>query len=171
MDSDRRISGNEPQSIKLGRAWVFLAIAVAVHVTDETLTGFLSVYNPTVLALRARFAFVPLLTFSFGLWLSGLIAGIVLMLLVAPVVFRGSIWIRPVFYILAVIMVINALGHITGTILGHTVNSVRFPRPMPGFYSSPLLLAASLYALFRLRRASPRPIKQSGVSFQQNRIC
>lgn len=56
------------------------------------------------------------------------------------------------FYFLAVIMLLNGLGHTTGTILGRTVSSVRFPRPMPGFYSSPLLLATSVYAFMQLRR-------------------
>lgn len=35
-----------------GRAWLALAGALAVHVADEALTGFLAVYNPAVLALR-----------------------------------------------------------------------------------------------------------------------
>ena len=34
----------------LGRAWIALWVALAVHVFDESVTGFLSVYNPTVLA-------------------------------------------------------------------------------------------------------------------------
>jgi len=64
---------------KLGIAWVALCLAFALHIVDEASTGFLSVYNPTVLAMRERAA-----------------------------------------------------------------------RPMPGFYSSPGLLAASIYKLFRL---------------------
>ena len=38
----------------LGIAWVLMWVALAVHVIDEALTGFLLVYNPTVLALRAE---------------------------------------------------------------------------------------------------------------------
>jgi hypothetical protein len=59
---------------------------------------------------------------------------------------------QPVFYVFAVIMFLNGSGHTAGTILGHTVSSVRFPRPMSGFYSSPLLFATSVYALLRLKR-------------------
>jgi hypothetical protein len=70
----------------------------------------------------------------------------------SPFVFRGSRWIWPLFYLFAVILFFNGLGHTAGTILGHTVSSVRFPRPMPGFYSSPLLLATSVYAWVQLRR-------------------
>lgn len=34
-------------------------VALAVHVADEALTGFLSVHDPTILALRARYGFWP----------------------------------------------------------------------------------------------------------------
>jgi hypothetical protein len=37
-----------------GWSWFALTVAFALHVTDEASTGFLSVYNPTVTALRAR---------------------------------------------------------------------------------------------------------------------
>jgi hypothetical protein len=57
---------------------------------------------------------------------------------------------RPLGFIFAVIMLANGLGHIVGTIFGRTVASICFPRPMPGFYSSPFLLAASLYLLCEL---------------------
>ena len=91
-------------------------------------------------------------TFEFREWLTGLIVAVVVFLALSPFVFRGSRWIRPVFYVFAVIMLFNGLGHTAGTILGHTVSSVRFPRPMPGFYSSPLLLGTSVYGLVQLRR-------------------
>ena len=42
-------------TLRYGRAWVALAAALAVHVTDEALTNFLAVYNPTVRAIRGRF--------------------------------------------------------------------------------------------------------------------
>src|SRR5438552_10327882 len=38
-----------------GFAWAALCVAFAIHVTDEALTDFLSVYNPAVRAIRARF--------------------------------------------------------------------------------------------------------------------
>jgi hypothetical protein len=37
-----------------GLAWLFLCVAFCAHVADEALTGFLDVYNPTVLAVRAQ---------------------------------------------------------------------------------------------------------------------
>jgi hypothetical protein len=128
-------------------------LALAVHVTDEALTGFLSVYNPTVAALRARFGFWPMPTFEFREWLTGLITLIVLLAALTPFAFRNAPWIRPVLYFCAIVIgILNALGHTLGTIFGQTVSTVRFPRPAPGFYSSPLLLVAAMYALVQLRR-------------------
>jgi hypothetical protein len=46
------------------------------------------------------------------------------------------------------------MGHTIFTVLGQTVPSVRFPRPAPGFYSSPFLLITSIYLLVRLRASS-----------------
>jgi len=133
-------------------AWILLCLALAAHVTDEASTGFLNVYNPTVVALRSRLGFWPMPTFEFREWLTGLIVAVLVLLALSPFVFRGSRWIRPLFYFLAVAMFANGLAHTAGTIFGRTVSSVHFARPMPGFYSSPLLLAASVYALIQLSR-------------------
>ena len=128
-------------------------VALALHVTDEALTGFLSVYNPTVLALRAQFGFWPMPTFEFREWLTGLILGVVLLVTLSRFAFRNVRWIRPLFYFCAVVTgVLNALGHTIATILGHTVSTVRFPRPAPGFYSSPFLFLGSLWLMELLRR-------------------
>ena len=80
---------------KLGIAWVLVCLALAAHVTDEAFTGFLSVYNPTVLALRAKLGFWPMPTFEFREWLTGLIVAVLLLLALSPFVFRGARWIRP----------------------------------------------------------------------------
>src|SRR5439155_13684259 len=45
---------------RFGVAWVVLCVALSVHVADEALTDFLSVYNPAVRAIRSRFPFLPL---------------------------------------------------------------------------------------------------------------
>lgn len=157
MSSADTVPAAQPttSSTKLGIAWVLLCLATAVHVTDEALTGFLSVYNPTVLALRVELGFWPMTTFEFRDWLTGLVLGVIVLLGLSPLVFGGSRRIRPFFYFFAIIMVLNGLGHTAGTIFGQTVSSIRFPRPMPGFYSSPLLLPAAIYALVQLRRTRP----------------
>ena len=145
-------------AFRLGLAWVMMWMALALHVADEALTGFLSVYNPTVLALRAQFGFWPMPTFEFREWLTGLILGIILLATLSRFAFQNVRWIRPIFYGCAVVTgVLNALGHTIATILGHTVGTVRFPRPAPGFYSSPLLLIVSIYALVQLGRTRHQP--------------
>ncbi|MGH9778013.1 MAG: hypothetical protein ACRD5I_06345 [Candidatus Acidiferrales bacterium] len=143
---------NTPAATRLGRAWVLFCAAIALHVLDEALTGFLGVYNPTVLALRERWSWFPMPVFEFGDWLAGLIVGIVLLLSLSVVVYSGAGWIRPVAYFLAALMILNGLGHTLGTVFGRTVESVRFARPMPGFYSSPFLIAAAVYLLWQLRK-------------------
>jgi hypothetical protein len=141
-------------SRRLGIAWVLLVLALALHVTDEALTGFLSVYNPTVLAMRRNTGWFPMPVFTFDIWLAGLVSAVIVLLLPSRFVFRGDRWIRPLGYFFAILMIANGLGHTAGTILGRTLASVRFPRPMPGFYSSPFLLAASVYLLIQLRLTS-----------------
>jgi hypothetical protein len=122
---------------RFGYAWIFLAAALALHVTDEAMTDFLSVYNPIVRAIRERLPFLPIPTFTFGVWLTGLCIGILLLFCLSPLAFRGSrvlIWIA---IPLSVIMFGNGLLHIAG--------SFYFGQLMPGVYSSPLLLLASAW--------------------------
>jgi len=143
-------ASSAPQT-RLFRAWVFLCLALALHVADEATSGFLSVYNPTVLALRRNWAWLPLPVFSFEVWLGGLILAIIALLCLSLFALRGARWLRPLAYAFAIMMFANGLGHTLGTIFGRTVASVRFPRPMPGFLSSPVLFLASAYLLFELR--------------------
>jgi len=126
-------------ALGFGRAWMALAIALAAHVADEALTGFLAVYNPTVLSIRARLPWIPLPTFSFRTWMVGLAAGITLLFLLAPLAYHGSRWIVLVALPLSLLMIGNGLGHI-----GASIVKRRF---MPGVYSSPLLVAASMAVL------------------------
>jgi hypothetical protein len=137
-----------------GAPWLALCGGFVLHVIDEALTDFLSVYNPSVVTLRAQMPWLPLPTFTFEWWLAGLILVNIVLLLLTPYAFRGARGLRAVAYAFAVIMILNALGHTAGTVAGQTVGSVRFPRPMPGFYSSPFLLIAAIYLLSRLRRTA-----------------
>jgi len=131
-------------------AWIALCLALALHVADEASTGFLSVYNPTVMVLRKDRPWLPFPVFTFGVWLAGLVVANVLLLYLSVFVLRGARWMRPIGYGFAFIMLANGLRHVLGTISGRTVASIRFPRPMPGFYSSPFLLLASAYLLCEL---------------------
>ena len=138
---------------RLGLAWIFIWVALALHVADEAANGFLYIYNPTVTALRERFGFWPMPNFTFKGWLTGLAVGILLLATLTPFAFFNSRWMRPLIYFSAIMFCIfNALGHTLATILGRTVSTVHFSRPAPGFLSSPILLFAGTYALVQLRR-------------------
>jgi Protein of unknown function with HXXEE motif len=132
---------------QFGFAWVAMAVTIALHVTDEAATGFLSVYNPAVRAIRARLPFLPLPTFTFRVWLAGLVLGIFLLLALAPLAFRGKRFVIWASFPLSVLMFGNGLLHIAG--------SFYLGRLMPGVYSAPILLLAST-ALFILARRQLR---------------
>ncbi len=125
--------------VQYGFAWIALCVAFAVHVTDEALTDFLSVYNPAVRAIRARFPFLPLPTFTFRVWLAGLVLAVVVLASLTPFAYRGAGWMRPVADAFGIVMVGNGLLHLVG--------SVYMKKALPGVYSAPLLLAAAVYLL------------------------
>jgi len=129
-------------------AWIVHALAIALHVTDEALTGFLPVYNGIVEGIRAKHPWVPLPTFTFPVWLGGLILGVLILLALTPFVSRGAQWLRVVSVILGVIMTGNALGHMGASLYWGTF--------APGVYSSPVLLIAALALLTTALRASGR---------------
>ena len=157
--SDRRTLGSHrscaslpmdraPANRRFGVAWLLFAIALALHITDEATHDFLTTYNASVQAVRARLPFLPLPTFTPPVWLAGLIAGILLLLCFSPLAFRGNRLLRLIAFPLAVLVgVFNAALHISSSFYLH--------RWMPGVYSSPLLLAAALFLLYSARRARP----------------
>jgi hypothetical protein len=121
------------------RAWLLLVGALGAHVTDEALTDFLGFYNPLVLSIRSRIPWFPMPTFTFGVWLAGLAALVVVLTCLAPAVGRGAPATRMASLLLGVMMLMNGLGHLAG--------SVYFQRWLPGTTSAPLLLATSLWLL------------------------
>jgi uncharacterized protein with HXXEE motif len=124
---------------QFGLAWIALCVALAIHVADEALTDFLSVYNPAVRALRARLPFLPLPTFTFGVWLSGLVVAVVVLASLTPFAFREAAWMKPVAYGFGLIMMGNGVMHLVG--------SGYMRKAMPGVYSAPLILGAAIYLL------------------------
>jgi Protein of unknown function with HXXEE motif len=125
------------QPFQFGFAWVLLSIALTLHVTDEALTDFLSVYNPAVQAIRKRIPFVPLPIFTFRVWLAGLCLGILVAFALSVLAFRGARLALMLAYPVAILMFGNGIGHILASLYRRRV--------MPGTYSSPLLVAASVY--------------------------
>ena len=126
-----------------GWAWVALCLTLAIHVVDEALTDFLSVYNPTAKSLRQRWRFLPLPTFSFRAWLSGLVLAVIFLLALSRFAFSGAKWLAPLAYFFAVFMIVNGLQHIAA--------SIYMRRLMPGTYSAPLLLVCAMYLLLHIR--------------------
>jgi hypothetical protein len=123
-----------------GWAWVAFALALSVHVADEAAHDFLSVYNPMVKAIRARLPFLPLPTFTFGRWLGGLIAGIVVLLALSPLAFEGNEALHWIAWPLAILVGIG-----NGAL--HLLGSAWYRRFMPGTYSAPLMILAGLWLL------------------------
>ena len=140
-----------PCPVRHAVAWVGLCLALAVHVVDEALTGFLSVYNPAVISIRERLPWALLPTFTFEVWLGGLIVAVIILSSLTALALRGARLMTPTSYAFGALMLGNGLLHIVG--------SLQLGRPMPGVYSAPLLLAASVYLLFtidRVRRSHRR---------------
>ena len=122
-----------------GWAWVALSITVGLHVADEAANGFLPLYNSIVQTIRESYPWIPLPTFTFSVWLGGLIVGVIALLFMSPMVFAGNLLFRPVSYILGVLMTLNALTHIGG--------SIYFGALVPGALSSPVLLLSAVALL------------------------
>ncbi len=134
-------------------AWLFLAVALGLHVIDEAVTDFLPLYNSIVTSLRESYSWIFLPTFSFSGWLTGLIIGVGILLALTPLVFSGNTHLRPVAYSLSVLMTFNALAHLAG--------SVYLGEIAPGALSSPILLIAALALLITTRRV-PAGVRADG---------
>jgi hypothetical protein len=129
---------------QFGHAWVALTFTLAAHVADEALTDFLSLYNPTVEGLRARFRWFPMPVFTFDVWITGLVALVIVLLLLAPLAYRGALLTRIIAYPFAAIMLLNGVGHLAG--------SVYLGRWAPGTTTAPLLLVTSAWLFVAVRR-------------------
>lgn len=129
------------------RAWLLLVGALALHVIDEASTGFLDFYNPLVQAIRDRVWWFPMPTFAFGPWLAGLGLLVLVLASLAPAVRRGAPGTRIAAWGLSVIMLLNGIGHLAG--------SMYWQRWLPGATTAPLLIAAGLLLARRTRRRLP----------------
>jgi hypothetical protein len=124
---------------RFGLAWVTLCAAVAIHVADEALTGFLAVYNPAVRAIRQRVPFLALPTFTFRSWLGGLVVAVIGLASLSPFAFAGAAWMAVPASAVAIVMLGNGVLHIGASIYRRRV--------MPGVYSAPLLIGAAVWLL------------------------
>lgn len=128
------------------RAWLLLVGALAVHVADEALTGFLEFYNPLVLSIRSVIPWFPMPTFTEAVWLTGLSGAVLALAALGPAVRRGAVGTRVASWAFSIVMLMNGAAHLVG--------SGYFQRWLPGATSAPLLLVASL-VLMRATVARP----------------
>ena len=122
-----------------------LTLALAVHVWDEASHDFLSLYNPIALRIRQAGPLLPIPVFTFRVWLAGLIGAVVMLLGLSFFVFKGARWTRVASDVFGAFMLLNGCGHILG--------SISSSRLLPGAYSAPLLILASLVLLTVVARA------------------
>jgi hypothetical protein len=123
-----------------GLAWIAFALAVALHVADEASHDFLALYNPNARAIRAKLH-LPVPVFTFRGWLTGLIAGIALLLLLSPLAFHGAHWVRVTALPLAILVgIFNGLLHIVGSLF--------YRKKLAGVLTAPVLLAAGTWLLW-----------------------
>jgi hypothetical protein len=113
-------------------------------VIDEALIGFLDFYNPLVLGIRSQIPWFPMPTFTFGIWFAGLAVFVLVLAGLAPVVRRGGTAIWLASWALGIVMVMNGVGHLAG--------SVYFQRWLPGATSAPILLATSVLLMHATRQ-------------------
>lgn len=123
-----------------GLAWIAFALAVALHVADEASHDFLALYNPNARTIRAKLH-LPVPVFTFRGWLTGLIAGIALLLLLSPLAFHGAHWVRVTALPLAILVgIFNGLLHIVGSLF--------YRKKLAGVLTAPVLLAAGTWLLW-----------------------
>ena len=125
-------------------AWIALCAALAIHVADEALTDFLAFYNPAVISIRARYPLIQPPIFTFESWLSLLTFAVVMLVAASYFVWKGRWAMRPISYVFAGVMLLNGLLHIA--------ISIYMGKFMPGVYSSPLLLVASIALIVYTKR-------------------
>jgi len=125
---------------KLVVSWLLLAFCLLLHVVDEALNNFLDLYNPIVLKIKESISFIPLPTFTFKTWIAGLSIGILILFLITPLVSRRNKFIMPLIQIFSVLMILNGLGHIIG--------SIYYSKLIAGMLSSPFLIIASASVLY-----------------------
>ena len=131
----------------VGRQWLGLCLALAIHAADEAFTGFLPVYNDAVRAITELFPFVPAPSLTLAVWLWSSVAFVGGLTLLVPLAYKGVPWMRVATIGVALIALANVSGHVGGSIFAG--------RLMPGVYSAPVLAIAGIYGLVGAWRWRP----------------
>lgn len=129
-----------------GLAWMLLTLSLTIHVVDEAVNDFLSVYNPMVKNIRASYPFLPLPTFTFQNWILGLTLAVIVLFGLSVFAYRGNRIMVGLSYLYGGLMLVNGLTHFMG--------SIYFGDIMPGTWSAPLLIITSVYLISTAKRAA-----------------
>lgn len=121
-------------------AWIILTLALTLHVLDEALNDFLSIYNPLVELINNRIAFTFFPIFSTMEWLTGLTIVIIILFGLSFFAYHKKKWIVYLSYFYGILMLLNGMGHILG--------SFYYSKLIAGVYTSPLLLVGSIYLIW-----------------------
>jgi hypothetical protein len=119
-----------------GLAWIYLCLLLGAHVGEEALGGFLEVFNPFGVTFR--------------FWIATLTLAVTALLAAAPLVSRGTSWAPAASYAFGAAMIANGVNHL--------LSPLYFGRFLPGQFTSPLLIAASIWLIVKARavaRATP----------------
>ena len=119
-------------------AWLYVCLHLAAHGVEEALTGFVDVWNPVLLTMQAATG-IPLPQLVFDEWLTTLAVVVIALTAMTPLVARGVRGFQTGSYVLAFVMIANGVNHLASPLyLG---------RFLPGQYTSPLLIVASLWLI------------------------
>ncbi len=133
---------------RLAQAWLALTVALTLHVAEGAIRDYLSFYNPLAMSLRDMLLWTWMPTFTFAAWL-----GVWTAILAA---LYGLTWFAAYparWIVLAALVYADVIFLFAGAKLGF---ALYLQKAIPGVYTAPLLLAASVWltleALFALRR-------------------
>lgn len=119
-------------------AWLLLCAALAAHIGEEAATGFLDLWNPEVASLG-----LAALRFRFPVWITLLALGVAGLLILSYWVRRGTWWTPAAAYAFIFLTLSNGIAHLAFSLHRRAM--------MPGAYTSPLLIAASIFLWTTLR--------------------
>lgn len=132
-----------PPHLLHGRAWLLLCSVLVIHVAEEASTGFLNVFSPLILKTGAFFG-LSIVMSRYVIWLSVIATLVAVLFALTPLVYRGKRWLVKGSYILAVLMIGNASLHLSSPLLlGYF---------LLGEFTSPLLIAASIWLVIRAKK-------------------
>ena len=123
------------QIAAFGRAWLVLCTVTALHLLEESTTGFLEDFAPLVHTVGLAIG-IPAEMPSYSIWLAAIASLIAFVFVLTPLAFRGRHWVVLGSYVFAALMVGNGVNHLLSPLyLGHF---------LPGQWTSPFLILASI---------------------------